>query len=117
MMAEQDCLFCRIVRREIPSQIVYETDNLLAFRDIDPKAPLHVLIIPKRHVASLNDVEPPDAALLGELFVAARAIARAEGVAEDGYRVVVNTNAGAGQTVFHIHMHLLGGRDLRWPPG
>lgn len=116
-MAEQDCLFCRIVRREIPSQIVHETDSLLAFRDIDPKAPLHVLIIPKRHIASVNDVEPTDAALLGELFVAARAIAHEQGVSEDGYRAVVNTNAGAGQTVFHIHMHLLGGRDLRWPPG
>ena len=114
---EQDCLFCRIVRREIPSQIVHETDNLLAFRDIDPKAPLHVLIIPKRHIASVSDVEPADAPLLGELFVAARAIAQEQGVAEDGYRVVVNTGAGAGQTVFHIHMHLLGGRDLSWPPG
>lgn len=114
---EQDCLFCRIMRREIPSQIVHETDNLLAFRDIDPKAPLHVLIIPKRHIASVSDVEPADAPLLGELFVAARAIAQEQGVAEDGYRVVVNTGAGAGQTVFHIHMHLLGGRDLSWPPG
>ena len=114
---EQDCLFCRIVRREIPSQIVHETENLLAFRDIDPKAPLHVLIIPKRHIASGSDVEPADAQLLGELFVAARAIAQEQGVTEDGYRVVVNTGAGAGQTVFHIHMHLLGGRDLTWPPG
>ncbi len=116
-MSQQDCLFCRIVRREIPSQIVHETDDLVAFRDIDPKAPVHVLIIPKRHIGSVNDVEPADAALLGELFVAARAIAREQGVADDGYRVVVNTNAGAGQTVFHIHMHLLGGRGLRWPPG
>ncbi|MHB1168754.1 MAG: histidine triad nucleotide-binding protein [Longimicrobiales bacterium] len=114
---EQDCLFCRIVRREIPSQIVHETENLLAFRDIDPKAPLHVLIIPKRHIASVSDVESADAPLMGELFVAARAIAREQGVADDGYRVVVNTGAGAGQTVFHIHMHLLGGRDLTWPPG
>ena len=105
------------MRREIPSQIVHETDNLLAFRDIDPKAPLHVLIIPKRHIASVSDVEPADAQLLGELFVAARAIAQEQGVTEDGYRVVVNTGAGAGQTVFHIHMHLLGGRDLTWPPG
>lgn len=116
-MSQQDCLFCRIVRREIPSQIVHETDELLAFRDIDPKAPLHVLIVPKRHISTVNDVEPSDAALLGQLFVAARTIAAEQGVAEDGYRLVVNTNAGAGQTVFHIHMHLLGGRDLRWPPG
>ncbi|NLG63590.1 MAG: histidine triad nucleotide-binding protein [Candidatus Cloacimonetes bacterium] len=116
-MSQQDCLFCRIVRREIPSQIVHETDELLAFRDIDPKAPLHVLIVPKRHISTVNDVEPSDAALLGQLFVAARTIAAEQGVAEDGYRLVVNTNAGAGQTVFHIHMHLLGGRGLSWPPG
>lgn len=116
-MSQQDCLFCRIVRREIPSQIVHETDELLAFRDIDPKAPLHVLIVPKRHISTVNDVEPSDAALLGQLFVAARTMAAEQGVAEDGYRLVVNTNAGAGQTVFHIHMHLLGGRGLSWPPG
>lgn len=116
-MAEQDCLFCRIAAREIPAQIVHETEHLLAFRDIDPKAPVHVLIIPKRHIASVNAVSAGDASLLGELFVAARTIAEAEGLTDDGYRLVVNTGAGAGQTVWHIHLHLLGGRDLRWPPG
>lgn len=116
-MAEQDCLFCRIAARAIPAQIVHETEHLLAFRDIDPKAPVHVLIIPKRHIASVNGVSAGDAPLLGELFVAARAIAEAEGLTDDGYRLVVNTGTGAGQTVWHIHLHLLGGRDLRWPPG
>ncbi len=116
-MAEQDCLFCRIAARTIPAQVVHETEHVLAFRDIDPKAPVHVLVIPKRHIASVNAVSAGDAALLGELFVAARAIAEAEGLTDDGYRLVVNTGAGAGQTVWHIHLHLLGGRDLRWPPG
>lgn len=116
-MAEQDCLFCRIAARAIPAQVVHETEHLLAFRDIDPKAPVHVLIIPKRHIASVNAVGAGDASLLGELFVAARAIAEAEGLTDDGYRLVVNTGTGAGQTVWHIHLHLLGGRDLRWPPG
>jgi histidine triad (HIT) family protein len=110
-----DCLFCRIVAGEIPSSKVDETDRFLAFRDINPQAPTHVLAIPKQHVASLN--EAGDAPLLGELLLFARDIARAEGLADEGYRVVVNTNAGAGQTVFHIHAHLLGGRPLRWPPG
>ncbi len=116
-MAEQDCLFCRIAARTIPAQVVHETEHLLAFRDIDPKAPVHVLVIPKRHIASVNAVSAGDAPLLGELFVAARAIAEAEGLTDDGYRLVVNTGPGAGQTVWHIHLHLLGGRDLRWPPG
>lgn len=116
-MAEQDCLFCRIVRGEIPAQIVHETDGLVAFRDIDPKAPVHVLIVPRRHIASINDVTAGDAAEIGSMFVAAREIAAAEGVADDGYRLVVNTGAGAGQTVWHIHLHLLGGRGLKWPPG
>lgn len=116
-MAEQDCLFCRIVRGEIPAKIVHETDGLVAFRDIDPKAPVHVLIVPKRHIASVNNVTADDAAELGDLFVAGRAIAAAEGLSDDGYRLVVNTGAGAGQTVWHIHLHLLGGRALTWPPG
>lgn len=116
-MAEQDCLFCRIVRREIPAQIVHETETVLAFRDIDPKAPLHVLVVPKRHIDSLNAVAGADAATLGELIVAARDIAAAEGVDENGYRLVINTGAGAGQTVWHLHLHVLAGRALTWPPG
>jgi histidine triad (HIT) family protein len=109
------CLFCRIVRREIPASIVWEDESALAFRDIDAKAPTHVLVIPKRHVASLNDAT--DAALLGHLMLAAREIAAEEGIAQSGYRAVVNTGAEAGQTVFHLHVHLLGGRHMKWPPG
>jgi histidine triad (HIT) family protein len=109
------CLFCRIVRREIPATIIWEDEHSLAFRDIDPKAPTHVLVIPKEHVASLN--EATDAAMLGRLSLAAAEIARAEGLADRGYRTVVNCGREAGQTVFHIHLHLLGGRALKWPPG
>lgn len=109
------CLFCRIVAGEIPANRVTETEKFLAFRDINPQAPTHVLAIPKQHVPSLNEAE--DAALLGELLLFARDVARGEGLAGDGYRVVLNTNAGAGQTVFHIHAHVLGGRVMRWPPG
>ena len=110
-----DCLFCRIVRREIPAKVIHEDEHTLAFRDIDPKAPTHVLVIPKEHVATLNDAD--DATLLGRLLLAAREIAAAEGIADAGYRTVVNCGAGAGQTVFHLHVHLLGGRNLSWPPG
>jgi histidine triad (HIT) family protein len=109
------CLFCRIIRKEIPATIVWEDAHALAFRDIDPKAPTHVLVVPKVHVASLN--EATDAGMLGRLMLAAREIAAEEGIAESGYRVVVNTGAGAGQTVFHLHLHLLGGRKFKWPPG
>lgn len=109
------CLFCRIVRREIPAAIVWEDENSLAFRDIDAKAPTHVLVIPKTHVASLNEATDPTS--LGRLMLAAAAVAKAEGIAEQGYRAVVNTGAHAGQTVFHVHLHLLGGRALAWPPG
>jgi histidine triad (HIT) family protein len=116
-MADEACLFCRIVRREIPGQIVHETDSVLAFRDIDPKAPVHVLVIPKRHIASLDEASADDAAILGELFLAARTVAAAEGITDGGYRCVVNTGAGAGQSVWHIHLHVLGGRPLSWPPG
>jgi histidine triad (HIT) family protein len=112
-----DDLFLKIIRREIPADIVYETDDLLAFRDINPRAPLHVLIVPKRHIRTINDIGPDDEALVGKLFTAARDIAAEAGCSEEGYRVVMNCNAAAGQTVFHIHLHLLGGRDLGWPPG
>ena len=110
-----DCLFCRIVRHEIPAAIVREDEHTLAFRDIDPKAPTHVLVIPKTHVASLNDAG--DAATLGRLLLAAREIADAEGISASGYRTVINTGADAGQTVHHVHLHLLGGRHMSWPPG
>ncbi|MEM8548029.1 MAG: histidine triad nucleotide-binding protein [Pseudomonadota bacterium] len=110
-------LFLKIIEREIPADIVYETDDVLAFRDINPQAPTHVLIIPKQHIRTINDIEAQDEALVGKLFSAAKAIAEAEGLSEEGYRVVMNCNAAAGQTVFHIHLHLLGGRSLHWPPG
>jgi histidine triad (HIT) family protein len=110
-----DCLFCKIASGAIPAQIVRRGEGLLAFRDINPQAPLHVLVIPTTHTASLH--ETPDAAVLGRLLAFARDVAAAEGVADSGYRVVVNTNADGGQTVAHLHLHLLGGRALRWPPG
>ena len=110
-----DCLFCRIVRREIPATLVAETEDCVAFRDVRPQAPVHVLVIPREHVASLN--EATDARLVGRLAIVAAEIARKEGIAESGYRTVINTNADAGQTVFHVHLHLLGGRHLGWPPG
>jgi len=110
-----DCLFCRIVRKEIPAKLVAEDEHCVAFRDINPQAPVHVLVIPRAHVPSLN--QATDAAMIGRLSLMAADIARSEGVAESGYRTVINTNAGAGQTVFHVHLHLLGGRALHWPPG
>ena len=109
------CLFCRIVRREIPAKVIHEDEHTLAFRDIDPKAPTHVLVIPKQHIATLNDATDPT--VMGRLLVAAKDIAATEGIAESGYRAVINCGAGAGQTVFHVHLHLLGGRKLGWPPG
>ncbi|MFL5577479.1 MAG: histidine triad nucleotide-binding protein [Gemmatimonadaceae bacterium] len=117
-MAENDCLFCRIVRRELPVSIVTETEDSLAFRDINPQAPLHVLVIPKRHVATLDAADGDDDALmLGRLSLLAARIARDAGVADGGYRTVMNTNADSGQTVFHVHLHVLGGRRMGWPPG
>ena len=112
-----DCLFCKIVRREIPASIVYEDDHVLAFNDINPQAPTHVLLVPRRHVASLNDLAPGDDQIVGELARRGAAIAQERGIAASGYRMVFNTNRDAGQTVFHIHLHLLGGRSMQWPPG
>ena len=109
------CLFCRIVSKEIPAKLVAESDDCVAFRDINPQAPVHVLVIPRRHIASLDAAD--DAEVIGKIALFAAEIARREGIAESGYRTVFNTNADAGQTVFHIHMHLLGGRKLTWPPG
>ena len=110
-----ECLFCRIIRNEIPAKIVAKTDDWVAFRDINPQAPTHVLIIPREHVASLNELRDPE--VVGRMALLAAEIAKQEGLASSGYRTVVNTNADAGQTVFHIHMHLLGGRRMGWPPG
>lgn len=112
-----DCIFCRIAAGEIPANIVYQDEDVLAFRDLNPQAPVHVLIIPRRHIATLNDVAPEDVQLLGRLLLAAKMVAEQEGLAEAGYRTVVNCNADGGQTVFHVHVHLLGGRSMNWPPG
>ena len=112
-----DCLFCKLAAGDIPATIVYEDERVVAFRDINPQAPLHVLLIPRRHIATLNDLRPEDDGVVGELARRAAAIAREQGYAERGYRVAFNCNADAGQTVFHIHMHLLAGRKLGWPPG
>jgi histidine triad (HIT) family protein len=112
-----DCLFCKIRDGQIPAKMVTEDADAFAFRDINPQAPTHVLVVPKKHIATLNDLSDDDAALVGRMHLLARRIARDEGIAESGYRVLFNTNRGAGQTVFHIHLHLLGGRSLGWPPG
>ncbi len=116
-MSNSNCLFCRISAGEIPSNQVYEDDRSLAFRDINPQAPTHVLIIPKEHLASLSEAAPEHQALLGHLMLVAAKLARQLGLADQGYRTVVNTGADAGQSVWHIHVHLLGGRVLGWPPG
>ena len=112
-----DCLFCKIVAGQIPATIVFQDDHVVAFKDITPRAPTHVLIVPRRHIASLNDLVTDDDALVGEMVRTAATIASKEGLADRGYRTVFNCNADAGQTVFHIHLHLLGGRTMAWPPG
>ena len=113
----QDCLFCRIVAGDIPAKIVYQDDEILAFHDVAPQAPFHVLIVPRRHIATLNDIADGDDALVGSMIRQAAALARDHGFDQRGYRTVLNCNAEAGQTVFHIHLHLLAGRRLSWPPG
>ena len=110
-------IFARIIAREIPADIVYETETVLAFRDIQPQAPVHVLVIPKKPVVSLDHASADDAALLGELMLACAEVARREGLDADGYRVVTNIGRNGGQSVFHLHFHVLGGRPMRWPPG
>ena len=112
-----DDLFLKIINREIPADIVYEDDEVLAFRDINPQAPEHILIIPKIRIATINDVANDQAALIGRLVISAKNIAKALGVAEDGYRLVFNCNPKGGQEVYHIHLHLLAGRQMTWPPG
>ncbi|MGB5256374.1 MAG: histidine triad nucleotide-binding protein [Woeseiaceae bacterium] len=116
-MAKQDCLFCKILNAEIPAEVIYESDTAIAFRDINPQAPTHALIIPRKHIATINDIDDEDHAIVGSLYAAAKEIAAQEGFSDDGYRAVMNCNEAAGQTVFHIHLHLLGGRQLGWPPG
>ncbi|MDX1253504.1 MAG: histidine triad nucleotide-binding protein [Gammaproteobacteria bacterium] len=111
------CLFCKMASGEIKPDIVYENDRVLAFNDINPQAPTHVLVVPKRHITTLNDLQEDDAALVGEMFLAARDIAKQTGIADSGYRTVMNCNADAGQSVWHIHLHVLGGRHMKWPPG
>lgn len=112
-----DCLFCKIAAKQIPSKAVFESERVYAFRDISPKAPTHILIVPKEHVATVNDFTPAHRALIGELVLTAQQIAAKEGIAERGYRLVFNCNAEAGQTVWHVHLHLMGGRGMAWPPG
>ncbi len=116
-MSDASCLFCRIVGGEIPADVVRQDERLVAFRDIAPQAPVHVLVIPRQHVSSLDAADGDHAELLGELLLAAREIARDEGIAEGGYRCVVNTGDDGGQSVHHLHVHLLGGRSMEWPPG
>lgn len=116
-MSHDDCLFCKILGGEIPADVIFESDTAIAFRDINPQAPTHVLIIPRKHISTINDIEDDDQAIVGSLYSAARQIAETEGFADVGYRAVMNCNEAAGQTVFHIHLHLLGGRAFTWPPG
>ncbi len=112
-----ETLFSKIIKREIPAEILYEDEDVLAFRDINPQAPVHFLVIPKQVIPTLNDVQPQQAELVGKMVLAAQQIAREQGIAEKGYRLVMNCNEDGGQTVFHIHMHVLGGRPMSWPPG
>lgn len=112
-----DCLFCKIRDGDIPCDKVYENDDVIAFRDVNPQAPTHILIVPHKHIATINDLEDEDKDIVGQMLLAAQDIAGYEGIAEDGYRLVMNCNARAGQTVFHIHLHLMGGRVMTWPPG
>lgn len=112
-----DCIFCKIASGDIPGDIVYQDNDVLAFRDLSPQAPTHALVIPKKHISTINDIQPEDAELVGKLFLAAQQVAKIDGIAEPGYRTVMNCNKEAGQTVFHIHLHVLGGRPMGWPPG
>lgn len=112
-----DSLFTKIIKREIPANIEYEDDDVIAFQDISPQAPVHILIVPKKHISTINDAGEADAELLGKIILTAKKLAKEKGIDEKGYRLVINCNEEAGQTVFHIHCHLIGGRIMKWPPG
>lgn len=116
-MSKGGCVFCRIIGKEIPAKIVFEDKDALAFEDTNPQAPVHILLVPKQHIERVSDLNDGDAGLIGKLVIAAKHIAKEKGVQESGYRIVMNCNEGAGQTVFHLHIHLLGGRLFGWPPG
>jgi histidine triad (HIT) family protein len=116
-MSDPSCLFCKIAAGEIPAAVLHSSERVVAFRDIDPKAPVHVLVIPREHIASLDATDERHKGLLGEMLLLARRLARDEGISQRGYRTVINTGAEAGQSVHHLHLHLLGGRSLAWPPG
>ena len=113
----ENCIFCKIIKRKIPSSIVFEDEKIVAFNDINPQAPVHLLIIPKEHYASLNDLPQEKKGILSDLLLKARQIAKEKGIAQTGYRLVLNTERDSGQAVFHLHLHLLGGRRMKWPPG
>ncbi len=112
-----DCLFCKIIKGEIPATKVYEDDEILAFKDVGPQAPVHILVIPKKHISTILDAEPEDNELIGKMFQAANSIAKDKGINKKGFRLVINCNDDGGQAVYHIHLHLLGGRQMTWPPG
>jgi len=112
-----DCIFCKIVRGDIPADILYQDENVLAFRDLSPQAPVHFLVIPKKHISTINDIQSADVELIGQLYLAAKKIAKQEGMDETGYRCVMNCNDDGGQTVHHIHLHVMGKRQMSWPPG
>lgn len=112
-----ECVFCNILRGQLPAEFVYENERVVAFRDINPQAPVHVLIVPRKHIASTNEVRPEDQQLLGEMILVAQKVAQAEGIAQSGYRLVINCNEDSGQEIYHLHLHLLGGRRMTWPPG
>jgi len=116
-MAEENCIFCRLINGETAADVLYQDARALAFRDSNPQAPVHALVVPKDHIESLDDIGQRDEALLGHLMRVAARVANQHGLADTGYRTVINTGAGAGQSVFHLHVHVLGGRDLTWPPG
>ena len=116
-MGKEDCLFCRIAKKEIPSKIVREDPDLVAFEDVNPQAPVHILIIPKEHIEKVSDLAERNIEIVGRLVLAAKNIAKEKGIQESGYRIVMNCNRDAGQAVFHLHLHLLGGRKFSWPPG
>ncbi|MBL91290.1 MAG: histidine triad nucleotide-binding protein [Myxococcales bacterium] len=116
-MSDDNCIFCKIVKKEIPATIIYEDDHVLAFEDLNPQAPVHCLVITKKHIVGGNDMTPEDTIALGHMLLAGKKVAEIKNIADDGYRFVINTGAHGGQRVFHIHLHVMGGRPLSWPPG